>query len=384
MNKIEKKLKLNILWHMHQPYYKDDESKNTTMPWVFLHAIKDYYDIPWYMKNFSSIKATFNLVPSLLHQIDGYINGDANDILLESLKKVSSELNPNDFDILNSYLFISNEKNMIKPLRRYNELFLKYKIEKSINNFSVYEICDAQVLFLLAWCGNYLRTNNEIVKTLLKKEQNYTHNEKIELIGTLINFLPTITEYYKSLESDGKITLSTTPFYHPIAPLLLDIKSAKDAKESADIPTIKNSFSNYADLNTTMAIEYFEKKFGKKPKGFWPAEGSVSQKTAELFAKNGVKWFCSDEEILFKTLHDTDKKNIYKNYKLNLTTHTIDIRFRDHYLSDAIGFEYSTYEPKKAAKEFVANLKKICDGCDFTPLVNVILDGENAWEFFEN
>lgn len=370
-----KKLKLAFLWHMHQPYYKDDKSSETLMPWVFLHSIKDYYDIPWYGKNFKKIKATYNLVPSLIEQINSYINNSANDKLLEILKKDVRFIDDNDLSTLNSYLFLSNEKNMILPLDRYYKLYLKYKSNNNIKDFTNDEVLDSEVLFLLSWCGVYLRTNNDIVKNLLQKGSYFTHNDKIELIDTLINFLPSILEYYKTLN------ISTTPYFHPITPLLLDINSAKEARFDSDIPHLKSSFKYFAEKNITDGINYFNKNFGRNPTGFWSSEGSVSQKTAELFSLNNLKWFATDEEILFKTLNNRDKKNIYKNYTIN---NNINIRFRDHFLSDAIGFEYSQKNPKESAENFISHLKDIYNSCDFNPLVNIILDGENAWEFYPN
>ncbi|MEA3289639.1 MAG: glycoside hydrolase family 57 protein, partial [Campylobacterota bacterium] len=357
---------------------------STMMPWVFLHSIKDYYDIPWYAQSFKSVKATYNLVPSLIEQIKSYIKNNANDKLLESLKKDVRSINDEDLSLFEHYLFLSNEKNMIKPLDRYYKLYLKYKSHNTLKDFTHDELLDTQVLFLLSWCGNYLRANNPIVKTLLLKGGVFTHNDKLELIETLIEFLPSILEYYKQLNDEKKITLCTTPYYHPITPLLLDIQSAKEARADVTVPHMKSSFKELGERNTRDAIAYFEENFGKKPTGFWPAEGSVSLQTAELFASNSLGWFCTDEEILFKTINSRDKTNIYKNYTIDTKPNCIDVRFRDHFLSDAIGFEYSQKDPKQSAKEFVSHLTKIYDSCDFNPLVNVILDGENAWEFFPN
>jgi len=381
---MDKRIKLAFLWHMHQPYYKDDKSHKTLMPWVFLHSIKDYYDIPWYATKYENIKATYNLVPSLILQIESYINNNANDQLLEAIKKDVHNIDQEDITILEDYLFLSNEKNMIKPLKRYYELYLKYKTHNNIELFDKQEILDAEVLFLLSWCGNYLRINNEIVKNLLSKGQYFSHGEKIQLLETLIEFLPSILKFYEELSNNGNITLCTTPYYHPITPLLLDINSAREARSDVHLPNVSSSFESLGIQNTTLAIEYFEKIFGKKPTGFWPAEGSVSLKTAELFKANNLNWFCTDEEILFKTIHDRNKQNIYKNYNVKTNEGDIQVRFRDHFLSDAIGFEYSQKDPKTSAREFVGHLKNIYDSCDFSPLVNVILDGENAWEFFPN
>lgn len=381
---VNKTLKLAFLWHMHQPYYKDDKEDTTLMPWVFLHAIKDYYDLPWYGSKFKNLKATYNLVPSLISQILSYINHTANDKLLETLKIDVSNLTKNDIEYLQSYLFLSNEHNMIKPFKRYYELYLRYKVHNTISDFSSNELIDLEVLFLLSWCGNYLRQNNYTVQKLLEKKQYFTQEDKHELLNELILFLPTILDFYKELDKDGKITLCTTPYYHPITPLLFDTKSAQEAKPNVTLPNITCDFQEFGVKNTQYAIEYFEKLFGKKPSGFWPAEGSVNFQTAELFAQNNLQWFCTDEEILYKTLNNNTKLNIYKNYNLSTSNGDIQVRFRDHHLSDAIGFDYSQKDPKNAAIEFVQHLKNIYDNCNFSPLVNIILDGENAWEFFPN
>jgi len=309
---MSKKLYLAFMWHMHQPYYKDDIDNKTFMPWVFLHAIKDYYDMAWYMEKFPKIKATFNLVPSLLYQLNQYVEHRANDILLEAIKRDSEPLE-NEVSILNKYLFLANEKNMIKPIPRYYELYQKFKKGDSINLFSFSELLDAKVLFLLSWCGNYLRINSKVVKSLLEKGRDFTLKDKNLLIKALFHFISTIVSYYKELEHNKKIAISTTPFYHPIIPLLLDFNSAKEAREDVNLPNIKSNLTPYGSLHTKFAIKYFVDTFGKKPKGFWPSEGSVSQKTAASFCANGIRWIATDEEILFKTLHSHNRENIYKN-----------------------------------------------------------------------
>jgi alpha-amylase/alpha-mannosidase (GH57 family) len=369
---------------MHQPYYKDDAHNTTLMPWVFLHAIKDYYDIPWYSLDFKSIRSTYNLVPSLILQLDSYIQKQANDKLLDIISKPVNILDAKQREFLQTYIFLSNERNMIKPLHRYYELYLKYKAHNDINHLSDDEILDCEVLFLLSWCGNYLRVNDEVVSRLLRKQAYYTHEDKLELLDALFRFLPKIIELYKRLEDQNISQVSTTPYFHPITPILLDMKSAVDARGDVNLPNVDSSFKDFGIQNTKIAIEQYKEIFGKNPSGFWPAEGSVSFDTAKLFIDNDLKWFCTDEEILFKTIKNRDKSNIYKNYKLTTAEGSIDVRFRDHYLSDAIGFEYSNTDPKTAVNNFIKHLKDIYNSNKHSPLVNVILDGENAWEFFPN
>ena len=370
---------------MHQPYYKDDCTNTTLMPWVFLHAIKDYYDIPWYLEKFPNIKATFNLVPSLLTQIEGYLNGSANDKFLEMLKKDVNSLRLDEKSFLSEYLFLANEQHMVKPLPRYYELLLKYKApDSSFEIFSNEEILELEVLFLLAWCGNFLRESNELVKAFLKQEKNYSEKQKNDLINELYSFLSELIPYYKKLQDNKQIDISTTPFYHPILPLLIDRQSAKEARSDVVLPTSSAKYEDFASLQVTSAVDYFEKLFDKKPKGFWPSEGSVSNKTISLLSSHGVQWACTDEEILSKTLNNSNKELLYKPYSLKTENGKVNLFFRDKYLSDLIGFDYSKKSAKEAASDFVSHLKNIYLNASSSPLVPVILDGENAWEFYPN
>lgn len=375
---------LNFIWHMHQPYYRDNISGKTKMPWVFLHAIKDYYDMPYMLSLNPSIKATFNLVPSLIEQINHYVEGSANDELLEILLKDAADINDAELDVLNSYLFISNEKNMIHPFWRYKELNLKFKSsQKGVKIFDKNEIEDAQVLFLLSWCGNYLKENNKTVKNLISQEINYTHVQKLELIHELIEFLPNILKLYKQLFSQGQIEISVSPYYHPILPLLIDINSAKDAQSNVNLPNIANdSFKEFSEPQITKAVEFFEQTFGTKPNGFWPSEGALSEETIELIAKHGIAWIATDEDVLYKSIKNHTKEKLYKLYRHE--KFKTFLFFRDRHISDLIGFEYSKIAPQIAMLDFTDKMKKIQSYSSGDYLVTIILDGENAWEFYPN
>lgn len=373
---------LNFIWHMHQPYYKDNLSNKTKMPWVFLHAIKDYYDMPYILSQHPNIKATFNIVPSLIEQINDYIKGDANDELLDILSLKVSTLKDEDLEFLNGYLFASNETNMINPLWRYKELYLKFKsFEKGIRVFNENEIEDAQVLFLLSWCGNYLKENNKLVKNLISQGANYTHNQKLSLIHELIQFLPEILRLYKELFAKGQIELSTTPYFHPILPLLLDINNGKYANLSTTLPDVESdTFVQFSTSQVTKAIELFEETFGVKPNGFWPAEGSVSDEVVKLLAQYDIKWLATDEEILYKSIKNQTKDRLYNLYYHQEYKNLLF--FRDRHISDLIGFEYSKIAPQIASLDFIDKIKKIEIMSTHNSIVSIILDGENAWEYY--
>jgi len=383
-----KKTTLNFLWHMHQPYYRDDTSGEIVMPWVFLHAIKDYYDMPWYLEQVPGIKATFNLVPSLMVQLKAYEDFEVKDKLLIALRKEVNALRPEQRLYLAEHLFYANVEHMIKPIPRYFALYEKKMLlgdnEAVSSGFTDQEFLDLEVLYLLSWCGVYLREHDETVKMLLAKGENFSHEEKIGLLKALSVFIKKIIPYYQKLMQKGRIEVSTTPFNHPISPLLLNIENGKRANPDTPIPHVEGSLHDDAVEQTERAIAYYQKVFGTKPTGFWPAEGAVSYEFLNILSEHQIKWAATDEEILYKTLKTHDKNTIYRRNRLYFKEDSIALFFRDHALSDLMGFTYSGWDADKAVEDFIARLKRIHESSSDNTLVNVILDGENAWEYYPN
>ncbi len=383
-----KKLYLSFLWHMHHPYYKDDLSTLRKMPGVFLHAIKDYYDMVWYVERFKNIKGTFNLVPSLLVQLKEYEDFHVNDELLNAVRKDVDFLSQEEKIYLIEYLFFSNEENCIAPFRRYKELFEKRKryggFKEAANAFLNKEFLDLEVLFLLSWCGEYLKRNDPLVKFLIEKGENFTHEDKINLLKRLSEFIKEIIPLYKRAKEEGKIKISTTPFYHPIEPLLFNPENASVSNPSTPLPNDPLSLREDGILHIKKAIEYYENEFGERPAGFWPAEGAVSYEFLEELSKEGIVWACTDEEILYKTVKAFRKEDIYKKNRLHFKNGGIYLFFRDRTLSDLIGFSYSGWDEDRAVDDFIRRLREIYDSCDKSCNVSVILDGENAWEHYRN
>lgn len=262
-------------------------------------------------------------------------------------------------------------------------------------NYSDEELIDMSVLYLLSWCGVFTREEVSVADRLIQKGRHFSQTEKKqELITALSEFIRDIVPLYKSLQESGKIEVSATPFYHPILPILLDPKSAKEALPHISMASINTDFKTDANIHVESAINYYEKKeFGRKPTGMWPAEGSISEPAAALFAQHGIKWISSDEDVLAGSIgmdlrdKKNRKKTLYKKkHKFASNSGDINIFFRDKELSDLIGFTYSGWDAeKKAVDDFIEKkLSDIYDSCDFSPIVPVILDGENAWEFYPN
>jgi alpha-amylase/alpha-mannosidase (GH57 family) len=289
---------------MHQPDYRDG-SGIMQMPWVFLHAIKDYYDMPWMMARHSSVKATYNITPTLIQQLKlYYIQPQASDRFLALWSVHPSSLAEEDRKWVIKICKSATAKTMFESSARYRE-------HHSQEHFNNSELIDLEMLFVLSWCGAYLKENNTIVQQLIAKQKDYTNDEKLTLLNELSVFIAGIFDYYLKLHNDGLITLSTTPLTHPILPLLMDMNNALSANPSTDIPKDFMDLSEDARLHVTKAKDLFFETFGYMPTGFWPAEGAVDPKSVALLKECGVEWIATDEEILFRSLNSSVRENLY-------------------------------------------------------------------------
>ena len=357
---------------MHQPDYRDS-SGIMQMPWVFLHSIKDYYDMPWMLSRHKGLKATFNITPPLIEQIKLYYNEpENNDKFLSLWLQDPSLLSEKEYAWMIKICKSTQFKTMVTPLPSYA---LLYKQER----YNTSELFDLQVLFMLSWCGVYLRTHNQVVMELIKKERYYSYEDKKLLLEELSSFISGIFSYYAKLANEGVISLSTTPLNHPILPLLVDMNNATKANATTQIPSQHIPLVDDALLQVKRAQAMFQEIFGFEAVGFWPAEGAVDEKSVALLKSCGIGWIATDEEILFKSLENHERSALYYPYNYK----DMCMGFRDHALSDLIGFTYQFWEPQKAAEHFISSLLPIYER-DNDSTVFVILDGENAWEFYEN
>lgn len=366
-----KSLSLSFFWHMHQPDYRND-SGVMGMPWVFLHAIKDYYEMPWLLRDHKTIKATFNLTATLIEQLELYREPLKNDYFLSLWDQHPSVLSLQEREWVIKICKSTQFQTMVRPLARYERLYTQ-------NTYSDDEMIDLEILFMLAWCGNYLRTENKIVKELLERAEKYEQSDKNRLLSTLCEFIQTIIPFYAALQKEGQISVSTTPYFHPILPLLINMENATIANTHTVLPERAISLQDDALKHIERSIALYEKHFDRKPNGFWPAEGAVDPESVGHYREHGVKWIATDEAILFRSLGSEDRHNLYKPYDYK----GITIGFRDHGLSDLIGFTYRYKGSEEAVNHFLRSLEAIYQENE-NPTVFVIVDGENAWEFYEN
>jgi alpha-amylase/alpha-mannosidase (GH57 family) len=383
---------------MHQPFYKDPVTGLYRLPWVRFHGTKDYLDMAEILIDFPDIKQTYNFTPSLLEQIVDYTEKNAKDKYLEFTLKKASELDMEERLFILENFFLANWDNMIKPFPRYYELlmkrglhFIRNDLIRTIRYFSDGDLLDLQVLFNLCWIDPLFRKKDPFLKMLVDKGRDYTEEDKHMLISKQFSILKEIIPKYTEMVKTGQIELSVSPFYHPILPLLCDTSSARIAMPGVNLPQKRFSHPEDAQKQIRMGIDYFERLFGYRPTGMWPSEGSVSEEVLRIASNEGIKWIGTDEDILSisigKQLRDASRNMIepgilYRPY----TFENVSVIFRDHNLSDLIGFVYPKWDSKKASEDFINRLIQVWSSLpkDKPHLLSIILDGENAWEYYKN
>jgi alpha-amylase/alpha-mannosidase (GH57 family) len=386
-----KEVSVGFLWHMHQPYYKDPIARMYLLPWVRLHSIRSYYDMISLVEEYPDITCTFNLVPSLLAQIADYTDNGLRDTDYYLSEKRPSDLTGEERKQIISRFFMGNPQTLIAPFPRYLNLLEKRgenanpgDLASAAKKFSDQDILDLQVLFNLTWTGFTARKDGNI-RDLIRKGRSYSETDKMFLLEYQIEIMKKIIPLYKRAHSSGKIEITTSPFYHPIGPLLMNVGYALRSMDTA-LPC--EPFSHPEDLNVQVAkaVDYHKSLFGSVPRGMWPPEGSVCPEMVEILAGHGITWIASDEDILFASLRQqrTGSK-LYRPYNIEYGPSEVAMFFRDRSMSDNIGFVYAQNSPLQAADNFMYHLKNISRGAkgyDFNPFVSIILDGENPWEYY--
>ena len=381
-----------IVWHMHQPYYKDPLKNEYALPWTYLHGIKDYFDMPAIVEDTPGARAVFNLVPSLIEQLLDYAAGTAVDPFLELAMAAPAGLDEEKRIFLLENFFSANRSRMIEPYRRYLELLymagegMPGSARDRVRYFNDQDLLDLQVWFFLAWTGEAARRRYPVFADLIAKGGGFSAADKELLFATQRELLQAIIPLYKRLHEEGSIELSVTPYYHPILPLLCDIRQAQTAMPRVTLPA--NGFRHPEDARAQIlrGREYFREIFGFTPMGMWPSEGSVSNESLALIAECGFGWIATDEEILAKSLDNglgDHRERLYRPWRFTCPQGEIGAFFRDHQLSDLIGFTYSQWDAGRAVSDLCGRLHAIKTRLGGSGrVVPIILDGENAWEYY--
>lgn len=397
------KLRLNLYWHMHQPDYRDISTGEYVLPWTYLHAIKDYSDMVYHLEQNPKARVTFNFVPILVEQLLDYKKqfeeNTIRDPLLALLNKPNlCEFDENECRLIIESCFKAHHEKMLSPFPHYQRLLNIYQqVEPIMNGDYDFHYLSAQyktdliVWYHLAWCGESLRKESKTVQTLMEKGVLFTENDRQQLFSVIKETISGLIPRYKKLMTNGQIEISTTPYYHPILPLLIDFASTKDAMPDAPLPEHLKYVGGVSrsQAHIKSAEVFHEEVFGVKPNGMWPAEGAVSHAALSLLAEHGVKWAATGQGVLANSLIKCGKAiqskhhYLYQPYRITNGKDDIICFFRDDSLSDKIGFEYSKMHASDAVKDFIENLEQIHQHAPKqSKVVSVILDGENAWEYY--
>jgi alpha-amylase/alpha-mannosidase (GH57 family) len=390
------KTRLAILWHMHQPCYRNPGSGKFDLPWLRLHALKDYFGMVHILEEFPSLRLTFNLVPSLLAGLECYLGGDS-DSFSELFRKPAADLAPEEVRFLVRHFFSIQHENHIKPYRRYESLYQK-KMKRLAQQpdpewqrvFSTAELRDLQVWFQLTYFDEFYKADDARVIALMRQGQNFSESDKETVLAVEEEILRRVVPEYRRFQESGQIELCTSPFYHPILPLLLDPQAGRKANPGLSPYDLDFNWEEDAQAQLRSALEWMEKTFRVRPRGVWPPEGGLSEAVLHLLANAGIAWTASDEEILSRSLAKplerdgglmvTDPGAFYSPY--SLAGLPLKIFFRDHLLSDLIGFYYQKFPAREAAADLFRRIKVIATSSAEDLTIPIILDGENAWEFY--
>ena len=358
-----KKLSIAFYWHMHQPVYQLSPEGDYLMPWTRLHAVKDYLDMVLILDKFKNTKLNFNIVPVLLDELIDYGENNMHDIHSRLTITDVDDLTDDDKEFIINNFFDANFHSMILPNEEYNRLYQKYQLceNNDINIFSPQEYSDLMALFNLVWFDPIYKNKYPELKKLIKKGKNYTLEDRIKIIDIQRDIIRKIIPTYKKFVEKGRIEITTSPYYHPILPILLDIKSIKKSPDG-DLPSnLKMELD--AKMQTKMAIDRIEELFGKRPKGIWPSEHCINSKVMEMLKELGIKWTISDEGILsnsikFEFVRDfrgylEDPYHLLKSYNYK----DVDIIFRDSVIPNLIGFEYPNHSAEAAANDLYDRIK---------------------------
>jgi alpha-amylase/alpha-mannosidase (GH57 family) len=398
---LSRPLDLVLVWHLHQPDYRDHASGEFMLPWVYLHAIKDYADMAWHLEHHPGMRAVVNWVPVLLDQLDDYseqfASGRLRDPLLRLLGRDSdAPLTESERELVLERCFRANAAKMIEPYPAYRRLYdLARMVEsqgrEALRYLSDHFFHDLLIWYHLAWTGETVRRESELVPRLMAIGQHFDRQHRAELFRLVGELVRGVVGRYARLAAAGRIELSTTPHCHPLAPLLLDFRSARQAEPDALLPEAPGYPGGRERVTAQLrsALDSHARHFGVASRGVWPAEGAVSEDVLGVLSGNGLAWTASSERVLANSLgigghHRADRSHwLYRPYRLGPAP-DLTLFFRDDTLSDRIGFEYQKWHGSDAAANFVGELECIAAGAPHgeRPLVSVILDGENAWEHY--
>jgi alpha-amylase/alpha-mannosidase (GH57 family) len=395
---------LAFFWHQHQPYYPDDVGGENPMPWVRLHGTKDYWGMAMLLKEVPELRVTINLVPSLLEQLLAYTDEGKDDRHLYVSRLPADGMTEDDSNYLLDNFFMVHPDQMIRPFRRYHELYKKRGFsvdspERARKRFAKKDIIDLQCWSNLVWIHPIAFERDPELAEFRAKGRNWTEQEKQWLLDKQMELLREVIPLHRELQARGQLELTTTPFYHPIMPLLWDKRQARRAMPDVLLPNYVDGLHEDVPEHIRRSVAFHEKLFGEKPRGMWPSEGSVCQGIIPAIAESGIRWIATDEEILSCSTDGWVSRDgngflrnpemLYRPWRVEESGRQLQIVFRDHAMSDQIGFHYQRFQPGHAVDDFMGKVEAIGRATGGNAgrrptLLTIVLDGENCWEYYQN
>ena len=399
-----------FIWHQHQPLYKCRDGVSVSaaqyrLPWVRLHGTKDYLDLVLLLERYPKLHQTVNLVPSLILQLEDYIAGTAFDPYLEVCLTATEQLGREQHQFIVEHFFDANHHTLIDPHPRYAQLYQQRQENGQawcLENWQLQDYGDLLAWHNLAWIDPLFWDDPEI-QAWLKQGKDFTLSDRQRIYSKQREILRRIVPKHRQMQAAGQLEVTTTPYTHPILPLLADTNAGRVAVPNMTLPQHRFQWAEDIPRHLRKAWDLYQGWFGQTPRGLWPSEQSVSPEILPYIVKQGFKWIASDEAVLGWTLshffHRDGAGNVlepevlYQPYRLETSAGDLSIVFRDHRLSDLIGFTYGSMQPKQAATDLVGHLEAIANSLKHRQasgstdleqpwLVTIALDGENCWEFY--
>lgn len=403
-----------FIWHQHQPLYKSRITGRYNMPWVRLHGVKDYLDLILLLERYPNLHQTVNLVPSLILQLEDYASGNAIDPYLAATLTPTNQLTDLHKRFILQHFFDAQAHTLIQPHPRYAQLYEDYQVKGEdwcFTQWTEQDYGDLLAWHNLAWIDPLFWDDPEIAGWL-EQGKNFSLAARQRIIAKHRQIIARILPQHRKMQETGQLEVTTTPYTHPILPLLADTDAGRVAVPAMTLPQDRFQWPEDIRRHLQRAWEMYRDRFGCNPRGLWPSEQSVSPAMLPFVAEQGFNWLCSDEAVLGWTLkhffHRNESGNVYepdllyRPYRLETEHGDLSIVFRDHRLSDLVGFTYSAMDPVDAANDLVRHLEAIAHSLsspsdpadsesevDTGPtslehphLVTIALDGENCWEFY--
>ncbi|MGH8139139.1 MAG: glycoside hydrolase [Steroidobacteraceae bacterium] len=396
------RLPVVLLWHMHQPQYRDALTGQYVLPWTYLHAIKDYTDMAAHLEAIPAARAVVNFTPVLIEQLEEIARRvtehleSATPLPDPVLALLGPEPVPRDpverLDLMRACLR-AQRKQMIERFGPYLELATIAEMLATTERVAYASnqlIQDLAVWYHLAWLGETVRRSNPIATALTDQGRGFTAEQRRQLLSLIGQQLASIVPRFRRLSERGQCELSMTPYGHPIVPLLIDFQAARDAVPAMVLPQHAGyaGGAERAAWHMEEGLRVFTRAFGQRPAGCWPSEGAISRATLELLDRFGFRWAASSTNVLRSSLAASNPQApedpLAYNRPYRLPGGALSTFFRDDALSDLIGFTYATWHGDDAAHHLVSELAQLAQRYNGSPshAVVIALDGENAWEHY--